>query len=170
MEMKVKVEMKMKMKMEAKLNVKTASRIFTRPRTNQMPLQIIQGFIKLALFFLTPCMRSEATTISKVQRNTTILPRMNIDCEAALQLVSSFDSDFTCAFIMATTETTMAMVERRMSKAPMMIAPVLRLVQPKQFFRRSSGSIIGSSISKFPNFQTTGSLFHRKEKQLEGED
>ena len=64
----------------------------------------------------------------------------------------------------------MAMVEKTMSKAPMMIAPVLRLVQPKHFFRRSSGSIIGSSISKFPNFQTTGSLFHRKEKQLEGED
>ena len=57
-EMKVEVEMKMKMememkvteKMETKLNVKTASRMFTRPRTNQMPLQIIQGFIKLALF------------------------------------------------------------------------------------------------------------------------
>ena len=55
-EMKVEVEMEMEMemkvteKMETKLNVKTASGMFTRPRTNQMPLQIIQGFIKLALF------------------------------------------------------------------------------------------------------------------------
>ena len=89
-----------------------------------------------------------------------------LHCEAALQLVSSFDSDFTLhhnqnlishiqkskkrtwAFIIATTETTMAMVERTMSKAPMMIVPDLRLVQPKHFFRRSSGSIIASSISK----------------------
>ena len=49
-EIEMKGEVEMKMKMEVKLNVKTASRMFTRPRTNQMPLQIIQGFIKLALF------------------------------------------------------------------------------------------------------------------------
>ena len=105
-EMKVEMEMKVTEKMEMEMNVKTASRMFSVHQAEDQPdatpdyprLHQTRSFLKKGIqinfdqsqdqdqgqdweserTFLTPCMRSEATTISKVQRNTTIFPRMNI--------------------------------------------------------------------------------------------
>ena len=52
----------------------------------------------------------------------------------------------TCVWTIAATETMMAMLDTRMSKAPTMMAADLKLVQPQHLFL-SSGGIIAPSIS-----------------------